>query len=310
LTSRPTTFSIVIPAYNSKATIGSAIESVQRQSRADFELIIVDDGSTDDTASRVEPFLRDERIRLISQRNLGVAAALNRGIGSARGQYISFLGSDDLWLPHYLAAMAATLDGDPTAAVAYTDAWILDEGTRRIRRVTAMGAFHPPEAPRQPSEFFRSLLERGNYVFAGTTVRRWVFDKVGTFRADLHSAEDYELWLRIASRGYRFVRCPLKLAIYRQRPGQLSADTRSMLLRAAEVFQIVAEEYDVPEDVRELARRRMQEQERLSGSFTSIRLRRVPRRLMWTFNWLSRMRHFYLRPPREIREVFPNLHAL
>ena len=310
MTSKPTTFSIVIPAYNSKATIGSAIESVQRQSRADFELIIVDDGSTDDTASRVEPFLRDERIRLISQRNLGVAAALNRGIGSARGQYISFLGSDDLWLPHYLAAMAATLDGDPEAAVAYTDAWILDEGTRRIRRVTAMGPFHPPEAPRQPSEFFRSLLERGNYVFAGTTIRRWVFDKVGIFRADLRSAEDYELWLRIASRGYRFVRCPLKLAIYRQRPGQLSADRRSMLLRAAEVFQIVAEQYDVPEDVRELARRRMQEQERLSGSFTSIRLRRVPRRLMWAFNWLSRMRHFYLRPPREIREVFPDLHAL
>ena len=310
MTSKPTTFSIVIPAYNSKATIGSAIESVQRQSRADFELIIVDDGSTDDTASRVEPFLRRRRIRLISQRNLGVAAALNRGIGSARGQYISFLGSDDLWLPHYLAAMAATLDGDPEAAVAYTDAWILDEGTRRIRRVTAMGPFHPPEAPRQPSEFFRSLLERGNYVFAGTTIRRWVFDKVGIFRADLRSAEDYELWLRIASRGYRFVRCPLKLAIYRQRPGQLSADRRSMLLRAAEVFQIVAEQYDVPEDVRELARRRMQD-ERLSGSFTSIRLsRRVPRRLMWAFNWLSRMRHFYLRPPREIREVFPDLHAL
>ena len=310
MTSRPTTFSIVIPAYNSKATIGSAIKSVQRQSRADFELIIVDDGSTDDTASRVEPFLRDERIRLISQQNLGVAAALNRGIASTRGQYVSFLGSDDLWLPHYLAAMASTLDGDPGAAVAYTDAWILDDATRRIRRMTTAGPFHPPEAPRQPSEFFRSLLERGNYVFAGATIRRWVFDEVGTFRAELRSAEDYEFWLRIASHGYRFVRCPLKLAIYRQRPGQLTADRRRVLLFATKVFQIVVEEYDAPEDVRELARQRMQELERLADSFNSIGPRRVPRRVVWASNWLSRMRQFYMRPPRAIRDAYPDLHAL
>jgi GT2 family glycosyltransferase len=206
--------------------------------------------------------------------------------------------------------MAATLDADPEAAVGYTDAWVLDEATRRIRRLTAMGAFHPPKAPRQPWEFFLSLLERGNYVFAGTTVRRWVFDKVGSFRADLHSGEDYELWLRIASRGYRFVRCPLNLAIYRQRPGQLTADTRSLHLRAAEVFQIVAEEYDAPEDVRELARQRMNEHERLSRSVNSIQPPRVPPRLVRIHNWLSCMRRFYMRPPREIREVFPDLRAL
>jgi glycosyltransferase involved in cell wall biosynthesis len=300
----------VIPAYNAEATIASAIESVQRQSRGDFELIIVDDGSTDATASRVQPFLRDNRIRLVSQRNLGVAAALNRGIEGAEGQYVSFLGSDDLWLPHYLARMAATLDADPEAAVAYTDAWVLDEATRRIRRLTAMGAAHPPEAPTQAWEFFLSLLEYGNFVFAGTTIRRWVFEKVGAFRADLRSGEDYELWLRISSCGYRFVRCPLNLAIYRQRRGQLTADTRSLHLRAAEVFQIVAEEYDAPEDVRDLARQRRDEHERIFRSVGSTRPCRVPARLMPLRAWVSSRRRFYVRPPREIREVFPDLRAL
>jgi glycosyltransferase involved in cell wall biosynthesis len=306
------TFSVVMPAFNSQATVGPAIESVLRQTRPDFELIIVDDGSTDDTASRVQPFLRDRRIRLISQPNLGPAAARNAALMQARGRYVSLLDSDDLWLPRYLEAMAATLDADATAAVAYTsNAWVLDDATGRIRRARRVQAVSPrhPTAITTPREFFRALLERGNFVFGLVTFHSWVLERVGTFRPELLTAEDYELWLRIASRGYRFVRCSSKLAIYRQKTGQLTSDPRRLLRGAEHVYRIVAEEYDVQEDLRQLARERMQEQARLLSTLDSRQFRRVPRLLRRPYNALSQMRNFYTKPPREIREAFPNLDA-
>ena len=299
-----------MPAYNAEASIGAAISSVLRQTRADFELIIVDDGSTDDTVSHVKRFLRDARIRLISQPNLGPPAARNTAVSHARGKYVCLLDSDDLWLPRYLEAMATTLDADPGAAVAYTDAWILDDATRKIARVKTMSPWHPAVVPKQPQEFLRALLERGNFIFVGTTIRRWVLDKVGTFRVGLHAAEDYEMWLRIASRGYTFARCPLTLAIYRRKPGQISADSRTMLRSVENVYRIAAEEYDLSEDLRELARQRAQEQEALIVKLGAVRPRRIPRRLRRPYDALSRMRHFYIRPPSEIRETFPDLRAI
>jgi len=308
-TSMPT-FSIVMPAYNSEETIGPAIESVLRQTRADFELIIVDDGSTDGTASRVQPYLRDKRIRLISQSNLGPAAARNMALAHAGGAYVSLLDSDDLWLPRYLETMDATLDANPTAAVAYTsNAWILDDATGRIkraRRVKAVSPRHPVDST-PPQEFFRALLERGNFVFVGVTIHSGVLDGVGNFREELRGPEDYEMWLRVAARGYGFVRCRAKLAVYREKPGQLSSDTRRMLRAAEHVYRIVAAEYDIQDDLRQLARQRMQEQARLLSTLDSRQSRRVPRLLRRPYSVLSRMRNFYTRPPREIREAFPNL---
>jgi glycosyltransferase involved in cell wall biosynthesis len=304
------TFSIVMPAYNSQETIGPAIESVLRQTRPDFELIIVDDGSTDETASWVQPFLRDKRIRLISQPNLGLPAARNAALRRARGRYVSLLDSDDLWLPRYLETMAATLDANATAAVAYTtSAWILDDATRRIRRarrVKAVSPRHPTAVTERPQEFLRLLLE-ANFIFVGVTMHRWVLDRVGKFREELRGAEDYELWLRVASRGYRFVRCPSHLAVYRERPGQLSSNLRRTLPAIEHVYRIVVEEYDIQDDLRQLAQRRMQEQARLLSKVDSRRPRRVPRRLRRPYNIVSRIRNFYMKPPREIREAFPNL---
>jgi glycosyltransferase involved in cell wall biosynthesis len=302
-----------MPAYNADATIAVAIGSVLRQTRSDFELIVVNDGSTDATMSRIEPFLRDSRVRLISQPNLGLAAARNAGIADARGRYISLLDSDDLWLPHYLESMGATLARDSSASVAYTDsAWILDDTTGKIRRMRRVRAVAPkaPSNQSQPEDFFRALLQQGNYVFVGATIDRRVLERVGAFRADLRRVEDYELWLRIASRGYRFVRCPSRLVIYRERPGQLSSDQRSMLTAAERVYRIVAEEYEVEDDIRELARQRMREKARLLSTLDSIHSRRIPRPLRRPYEALSRIRNFYFRPPREIRAVLSELLVL
>jgi glycosyltransferase involved in cell wall biosynthesis len=298
--------SVVMPAYNAASTIAPAIESVLRQTRNDFELIVVDDGSTDDTAGHVEPFLRDGRIKLIQQPNLGLAGARNTAIAAATGTYVSLLDSDDAWLPRYLEVMAGALEADPTAGLAYTDAWALDDSTRRIQRVSAMGPWHPPTTPERPEQVVHDLLDRGNFVFVGATIRRAVLEEVGGFRVGIPGVEDYELWLRIAAHGHRFVRCPLKLAVYRQRPGQMSADWAVMKRSARDVLRIVAEEYDLPPELRELARLRMNEFDRLATAGPPAP-RRVPRPLRRAYRTLSRLRHFYVRPPRELRQVLAEL---
>ena len=294
-----------MPAYNAAPTIGAAIESVLAQTLGDFELIVVNDGSTDGTRTRVQPYLRDDRVTLISQPNLGLPSARNTAIAAARGVYASLLDSDDLWLPRYLEVMATTLDADPTAAVAYTDAWVLDDETGRIARTTAMSPWHPRVVPKEPQLFLRALLELGNFVFVGATIRRSTLNDIGGFRVGLPAAEDYELWLRLAARGHRFVRCPLNLAIYRRRPGQMTADKAKMRHAANEVFRIVAEEYDLSDDVRELAQQRLP-----MTRFPPRPSRRVPGLLRRPYRALSRVRHSYIRPPLEIREAFPDLRSL
>jgi glycosyltransferase involved in cell wall biosynthesis len=294
-----------MPAYNAAATIGAAIESVQAQTRPDFELIVVNDGSTDDTVRRVEPYLEDARVKLISQENLGQPTARNTAIAAARGAYVSLLDSDDLWLRRYLETMEATLHSETDAAVAYTDAWVLDQPTGRIARETAMSRWHPALPPTDPPSFLRALLERGNFVFVGATIRRSTLDDVGSFRADVQGVEDFELWLRIAAHGYRFARCPVNLAIYRRRPGQVSADRERMRRVADRVFGIVVEEYDIPADARELAQRKLPLLNLPSG-----KPRRVPRVLERPRDAVSRLRRFYVRPPKEVREVLDKVRSL
>jgi glycosyltransferase involved in cell wall biosynthesis len=297
-------FSVVMPAYNTEQTIGDAIESVLTQTRPDFELIVVDDGSTDDTRDRVERYLQDHRVRIISQANSGQASARNAAIAVAAGKYVSLLDSDDLYLPQYLELMASRLDDDPAAAVAYTDAWVLDDAMRRVARTTAATPWHPPVAPQTAAEFLHALLELGNFVFVGAMIRRDALARVGPFRLGVEGSEDYELWLRLAAHGYRFVRLAQPLAIYRRRPGQWTADRGAITRSASEVFRIVADEYKIPDDVRDLARQRLP-----LTRFPARQPRRVPRLLQPPYAALSRLRHFYVIPPKEVRRAFPSLRS-
>jgi glycosyltransferase involved in cell wall biosynthesis len=296
--------SVVIPAHNTAPTIEAAIESVLAQTRSDFELIVVDDGSTDDTATRVARYTQDERIRLLSQENRGQASARNAALEAARGTYVSLLDSDDLYLPRYLELMISELERNESAAVAYTDAWVLEDETRRVARVTAERPWHPPSVPKDAPSFFRALLELGNFVFVGATIRRSVISAVGPFRLGIDGCEDYELWLRIAAHGHTFVRIPHPLAVYRRRHGQATANTEAMDRCANEVFRVVASEYELTEDLRALARRRLP-----MKRFPRRPARRVPSMLERPYRALSRLRHYYIRPPRELRRAFPHLRS-
>lgn len=265
------TFTIAMPAYNARRTIRAAIRSVLAQTRGDFELLVVDDGSRDDTPEQVERF-DDARVSLLRQENAGPGAARNLAIRAGSGRYVSMLDSDDLWLPEYLETMAGILDREPEIGLAYTDAWVLDDATGRIRRTSAMHYQHPPpDPPRDPHAFLALLLTRGNFVFTSATVRREVLDRVGLFQSVLKPAEDFGLWLRIVAGGFEARRTDEKLAVYRKHPGSLSTNEAAILDGERESVRLVAEEFDVPEPIRALARARLRKLDRrLAG------LRREP----------------------------------
>lgn len=308
------TFTIAMPAYNARRTIRSAIRSVLAQTRQDFELLVVDDGSRDDTGTHVERF-GDERVRLLRQANAGPGAARNLAIKAGRGRYVSMLDSDDLWLPTYLETMAGILDSNPEVGLAYTDAWVLDDATGRIRRTSAMQYQHPPrDPPRDPLAFLALLLRRGNFIFTSATVPREVVERVGLFESALKPAEDFGLWLRIVGAGFQAMRTAEKLAVYRKHPGSLSTDEAAILEGERESVRLVVEEFDVPESIRDLARARLRTLDRrlagfgheagLTPALARVRARALRAKIAFVepFSW-------YRHPPAEIARLLADANA-
>jgi glycosyltransferase involved in cell wall biosynthesis len=301
-------FSVVIAAHNAAQTLPSTVRSVLAQTRPDFEIIVVDDGSTDGTGDALRG-VSDDRIVYVRQTNQGPAVARNAGVEHAAGKYVCLLDSDDLWLPDYFATMAAALEADPGAGLAYTDAWKLDDVTRRMRRNTTMHAQRPPERPpRERDALLLAMLER-NFVFTSATIRRRVLEDVGGFRTFTRS-EDYELWLRIAASGVRFVNSGRVLAVYRYRPRSRVRDQLAMLRGRIEIFEHVLATYDLNAAHRSVLERRMSTAKRELATLSSAdatpteaptgRLRRLASDLRW----------YRLRAPRAVQRAFPDLRAI
>jgi glycosyltransferase involved in cell wall biosynthesis len=303
-------FSVIMPAFNAEMTVGSAVRSVLAQTRTDFELLVVDDGSTDKTVEEVRKELSDSRIRLLSQEHRGAAAARNRAISEARGTFISMLDSDDLWQPNYLKVMGDVLAGNPQAALAYTDAWVFDQVKRRFQRATALAELSVPSTLlAQPLALLSRLLQN-NFVYTSVTVKHEVILQVGPFNTDLPAASDYEMWLRIAARGHTFVRAPGRLAIYRNRPGSLSSNPRRLAAGIRDAYLTVAEDPTLPEELTTVAQTRVRECEALLAS--SMSAHHARRRLFGLRPHLARLKHALLRtwyrnPPPELRWVVPEL---
>jgi glycosyltransferase involved in cell wall biosynthesis len=250
-------FTVALAAYNEEDWVSSAIRSVLAQTREDFELVVVDDGSSDATVEVVRGFQTDPRMRLISQENKGLAGALNTAVAAGTAPYVSLIDADDLWMPTYLEDIGRALDDDPGAGFAYTDAWRYDHPTNRFWRVSAnthMGAPDPP--PKDADEFLRLLIE-ANFVFGLATMRRSALDQVGGFNESLGACEDYEVWIRLLAHGYRAAYAPGRLAVVFNRVGSMSDDERSMFSYVREVCRIAAEDLDTSEEVKALARRRI-----------------------------------------------------
>ena len=313
-----TTFTVVLPAHNAARTVAAAVSSVLRQTRQDFELVIVDDGSTDRTVAEVQRVARDPRIRVLRQENRGPGAARNLAIAYAAGRYVSFMDADDLWLPRYLEVMGGCLDSDDEGALAYTDAWVLDDATRRIRRTTAMAADAPPEhPPRDPRAFLLRLI-RANFIYNAVTVRRSVLDDVGGFDTTLRAAGDYELWLRLVSRGHVAVRAPGILAVYRHRSGAISTNDWLVETSLHEVLRRIAHDPSVEPEARALALARVAAQDRKIAALSEPGVGNAPSRFAQAggrrrgrlLRFVARQRAWYARPPADVRSAFPDLRAV
>jgi glycosyltransferase involved in cell wall biosynthesis len=184
--------SVVIPCYNQAHFLSEAIESVLSQSYAHFEVIVVDDGSTDDTAEVGSSFgAKDARVRLIRQQNVGLARARNRGLAESKGEYVVFLDSDDRLLGEALEVGVRELASHPECAfVSGRCRFIAADGSPilRLKQEIVEGDPHI------------ELLRAGPILVPAVTYRRWVFDAVGGFDESYRAAEDYALYYRVAGR--------------------------------------------------------------------------------------------------------------
>jgi glycosyltransferase involved in cell wall biosynthesis len=183
----PSLVSAIIPTYNRASMVTEAVNSVLAQSYRNFELIVVDDGSTDDTAGALASY--GDALRFWSQARSGVAAARNTGVRISRGEYLAFLDSDDLWLANKLAVQTAFMEQNRRVEICQTEeVWI-----RRGIRV------NPKATHRKPSgDIFRRSLERCLVSPSAVMMTRRLFESAGGFDDAFWVCEDYDLWLRIA----------------------------------------------------------------------------------------------------------------
>jgi glycosyltransferase involved in cell wall biosynthesis len=214
-------FSIVVPCYNSSNTLAETVASVQAQTIADFELVIVDDGSTDDSAGVARRLAAtDERIIVVTQRNGGVSTARNHGIRLARGAYVALLDADDVWVPEFLAVHEARFQADPKLGLSFSP----------VRFMEADGRVTHERSRPQLSGFSPADILSTNPCTTCSTivVRKQVFDDVGLFRESLRRAEDQEWLFRVALSPWKIEGASQILVYYRNSPNGLSANLDGM----------------------------------------------------------------------------------
>jgi glycosyltransferase involved in cell wall biosynthesis len=196
-------FSVIIPLYNKELSISNTIQSVLDQTFQDFEIVIVNDGSTDNSVKEVEKF-DDKRIRLIHQENQGVSAARNRGIEEANYEWIAFLDGDDLWRENHLKTLDDMIKKYPIDKV-FTTSYIQSNQTETEKPNNTIDVI---------DNYFKAALERRVTWTSIMCANKEVFDKVGGFNIKLSRGEDLDLWARIG-REYRYIKSNLITAIYR-----------------------------------------------------------------------------------------------
>lgn len=186
-------FSIIIPLYNKEKFIQNTLEKVLEQSFQDFEVIIVDDGSTDGGAEIVNN-IQDERIKYFWQENQGVSSARNKGISLAKNEYICFLDADDEWKPNFLEKMHSLLIKYPEYKV-FSAAIEIDMGKKTIPALYTLS--NPVAENIYIEDYFKGSMKYPIISISSSVFHRSVFQNVGAFDEDMRSGEDTDLWIRI-----------------------------------------------------------------------------------------------------------------
>lgn len=271
--------SVVIPMFNVSQYIEESIRSVLCQTFHNFELILVDDGCTDDTLTKVEMF-NDSRIRLIKQQNRGLSGARNTGIDASRGFYVALLDADDFWSPEKLAKHLNHLNMNPNIGISYSQSLFIDESSKLL----GIGQFPKLKNISSIDIFCRNPIGNGS----SPVIRRALLSEIGFFGVEkdkyrkmyfketLRQSEDIELWTRVSlTTKWKFEGIEEPLTFYRVNEGGLSANIEK---------QLASWEYAVKQNrtndplffdknyklakafqLRYLARRAIQSQNKLSG---------------------------------------------
>lgn len=215
--------SVIISTYNRAYMLRDALASVFAQTYQDFEVIVVDDGSTDATRDVVGEY--GGRVHYIYQQNEGYCRARNSGIRVARGKYIAFLNDDDVWLPRKLEIQVHVLETRPEISLVCGPARVV-----RDREVRLAYCEDPPEPPDLVRCLVGWYIEHRQIVYTPTvvTIRRDILDRSGYFDPALEAFEDWDLWIRVASAGGRFARVSDPVAEYRLHESNISNDHARM----------------------------------------------------------------------------------
>jgi len=232
--------SVIIPAYNAERFLGATLESLRAQTFRDFETVVVDDGSTDNTGGVVREY---PEVRLITQTNGGVAAARNRGVRESRSEWVAFLDADDLWMPQKLRLqMAGAQNGD--AGAIFCELQTVDAAGLEIR-----------EAEHQTSLEMEPLLLHDASIPQGTSstllVRRSILESIGGYDESLATMADWDLLIRLRQ-ATTFANIPERLAAYRRYPGSMSRSVAMLERESLFVLNKVFGRDDLPDGWRRL----------------------------------------------------------
>ena len=232
--------SVVVPTYNLAVYTADALKSAQQQTFTDFEVVIVDDGSTDDTVAVIQPFLSDPRFTLIRQENQGTAGARNTAISHSRGDWIAFLDCDDLWLPDKLETQVGVIEAYPGAALIFGNGVeFTEEGD--------FGPFYRKREVFPDGAGLRRILKCNCFWTCSVMVRRRDVLDVGMLRGELPGVDDYDLWLRILEGGGEARGVWEPVARYRKRRDSQGVNKAQMLELLLRVYQDARDRLADPE---------------------------------------------------------------
>jgi glycosyltransferase involved in cell wall biosynthesis len=244
--------SVIVPAYNASRFVGGALDSVVAQRFTDWEVVVADDGSTDETSAVVQA-REDTRIRLVrSPVNRGLAATRNLAVEHARGELVALLDADDTWLPEYLELQVGLFDraqrDGGTVGIVCCDAYLIQDGQRLAQ--TYGDRFGRPAA-----ELTIETVLQANPIFVSVLAPRALIREAGGFDPSLRSVEDLDLWVRLMERGARVVYQPRPLVQYRLAAGTLSTDTLTMARSRQVVLRRALDRGNLPPAARRQAGR-------------------------------------------------------
>jgi glycosyltransferase involved in cell wall biosynthesis len=250
--------SVIIPAYNVAPYIGETLDSVFAQTFADYEAIVINDGSpdTEDLERALARFI--DRINYLKQENRGASAARNTGVRAARGELIAFLDADDLWLPNYLNEQITFIQ-ERDCDLVCADAEVFGDISHEEQ--SYMESLMPGSPSTGDVTFLGLLSAEQSLITSGVVVRRELVIQAGLFDEALRNSQDFDLWLRLARHGTRMAYQRQNLLRYRSRDHSLSGDEVNVHRRELRVLDKVEREYDLspaerPEVVSVIERRR------------------------------------------------------